>query len=463
MKSRSIIYCIMIFLMFGFGPLWAEETLLNIQTRYRTDLPKDVPDSKTTFPFKIFDGYDYQIIYKSLQWQTSETAILYDRPSNAETSMITRIENAVEVLRKQGAPILFLETCKDSTQLLLWLKNKRVKNVLILGVTLVDNDQATPVIITSKNETLSLAAILKEKFSMVVVRDLITTLKKDALKTASNVGTTTFRLQEQMVASLERSWCPTITSCDILGGPAYRFSTDNRKEIVFLVSDDHYSAEKILPLFGEFLMERYPVYCSVIHGEGTSQFKNIDELDRADCLVVYIRRLGIPAVLLSKIKNHLAMGKGVVGLRTASHAFAPNGTYPKDLVVWPDFDKEVQGGNYHNHGPNDKGTDVRNRMGTEKEISLLLTGVVPNQWHSIGSLYFTSPVVADSIILQFGSITGAPDEPLTWIRYYGKQKSRIAYSGLGHPDDFNQTACRNLFRNLFFWSMGAENLIKDNH
>lgn len=257
---------------------------------------------------------------------------------------------------------------------------------------------------------------------------------------------------------LEEKGLSSVSSGDLLGSDDFHPKADRRRSVVFIVSDDHYHADKTVPIFAETAFlgvgnePRLSVAdwrVGVIAGEGTARFRPIGLLDSADVAVVFVRRLAIPVELKGKLQSHLDAGKGLVGLRTASHAFAPRERPEKGFDVWPEFDADVLGGNYHNHGANDAGTDV---------ITLPPPpgpGPVPDlpcgDWHSAGALYFTSPLAADAVTLQTGSASDRT-EPLTWIRYYGADRARIAYSGLGHPDDFNRPAFRQLLTRLIEWA-----------
>jgi len=256
---------------------------------------------------------------------------------------------------------------------------------------------------------------------------------------------------ELIVEHIEKYVCPTITSSDLLGGPAQRFAEDDRPHVAFLVSDDHYHADKTLPVFAQMLRERYGCHATVLHGQGTSNVPATGELvgeDGADCLVLYIRRLALPEEQLDRIRKYLAAGKPLVGMRTASHAFDTRGKHEPGQAEWPEFDHDVLGGSYHGHGGNAGGTDVA--IVPERAGHPILAGVEPAKWHSTGSLYYTTPVADDATVLMTGALEDRV-EPLTWVREY--QGGRVVYTGLGHPDDFQDPQFRRLLVNAIFWAM----------
>ncbi len=280
--------------------------------------------------------------------------------------------------------------------------------------------------------------------NVVLVRDLTDTMynSRKAPYVRHVRGT------ELIVEHIEKLVCPTVTSSSLLGGPAQRFKQDDRPHVAIIVSDDHYHADKTLPQFAEELRAKYGCYCTVIHGEGTNRFPAMDELKAADVAVLFIRRLALPKGQLDVFRSYLDAGKPLVALRTASHAFAARGKGIAGHVQWRNFDAEVLGGNYHGHGPNAAGCDVS--IVPEHANHPIFAGFEPAEWHSSGSLYYTSPVNKDAPILLTGS-AGDRMEPVAWTRHY--KKARVFYAALGHPSDFQQPQFRTLLVNALFWAM----------
>lgn len=251
-----------------------------------------------------------------------------------------------------------------------------------------------------------------------------------------------------IVEYIEAHVCPTIASTDLLPGPAVRFNEDQRPHVVFVVSDDHYRADATLPDFAQTLREDYGCYCTVAHGQGTSNIPGLEELEAADVMVLYVRRLALPQAQLAAIRKYLEAGKPLVALRTASHAFDVHGKATAGHAEWRDFDPAVLGGNYHGHGSNQAGTDVA--AVAKAADHPILAGVKLRKWHSNGSLYNASPIDKQATLLMTGT-AGGQIEPITWTRRY--KGGRVFYSSLGHWDDFQQPPFRKLLVNAIFWAM----------
>jgi type 1 glutamine amidotransferase len=224
--------------------------------------------------------------------------------------------------------------------------------------------------------------------------------------------------------------------------------------IAVMVSDDHYKADTLLPPLMEKLGKENNWDIITIHGHGTANFPNINELDKADVLVLFIRRLALPKEQLAVVKKFIDSGKGLVGLRTACHAFESKAkTLPEGSEIWAEFDHLILGGNYHNHGKDAIGSEIEN---VEKYAdSPILKDVSPAKWHSVGSLYFTNPVKDDATVYQTVSSVEQQGVPLTWTRIYetfSGGKTRVAFTALGHQTDYEVKQFQTLLRNLVRWA-----------
>ena len=133
-------------------------------------------------------------------------------------------------------------------------------------------------------------------------------------------------------------------------------------------------------------------------------------------------------------------GGSVVGIRTASHAFDRD---PPDQghVRWEDFDQEILGtngcdyqGHYGNKPPNDPPSVIDY---VEKHRSHpILAGLEGEGLVSVSHLYRNRDMSADTRVLMRGHLKGAEErEPVSWVRELDSG-SRVFYTSLGHPQDF---------------------------
>ncbi len=221
---------------------------------------------------------------------------------------------------------------------------------------------------------------------------------------------------------------------------------EKRPHVAMIISEDEYSADKTLPAFAKMLSEHYGCYCTIAEGSGPAGIRGLDELEKADVAVLFVRRKALPKEQLQKIRRYLDAGRPLVALRTASHAFDIKGPSPEGHDQWPEFDHEVLGGNYHDH---DRGTSEIAQTADAVEHPIL-AGIEPTKWTSSGTLYFTSPIDKQATVLLTATAHGKT-EPAAWTRQY--KNSRIFYTSLGHKDDFAMPKFQRLLVNAIFWAM----------
>ena len=123
-----------------------------------------------------------------------------------------------------------------------------------------------------------------------------------------------------------------------------------------MIGEDEYHPWETLPAYAGSDLKAAGYRVTIVHADakGKNNFPGIEAALRdADLLFVSVRRRTPVKEQLDAVRAYLASGKPLVGIRTASHAFAlaRNAkalTDPK-LAIWQDFDPEVLGGRYTNH------------------------------------------------------------------------------------------------------------------
>ncbi len=281
---------------------------------------------------------------------------------------------------------------------------------------------------------------------MVLVRDLTDTM----YNSRSWPYVSHFEGTNRIIEHVEKYVCPTITSTDLTGQPAFTFQPDDRPRAVFVIGDDEYRTEKTLPAFANSDLEPLGVRCTFVVAEPTAphDFKGIEALHDADLMVLSVRRRAPTAEQMSTIRTFLQSGKPLVGIRTACHAFDARGNAPEGHVEWRTFDPDVLGGHYTGHHANELKPRISMAKGAESHP--IMAGVQTPLFGQ-GSLYKTRPLAASAHALLLGEIAGQPVEPVAWVNLTGS--SRVFYTSLGHPGDFDNTAFRRLLRNAVFWAL----------
>jgi type 1 glutamine amidotransferase len=205
--------------------------------------------------------------------------------------------------------------------------------------------------------------------------------------------------------------------------------------ICMLSGSEEYTSDKTLAQLKDHLEKSFNVHCTLSIPTKDDPFPGIEQLAACDVFVVFARRLKLTDDQVDRVKRYCAAGKGIVGIRTASHAFQ----------TWLAFDKEVLGGSYQGH------------YGTDRPASLafldkakdhpVLAGLKP--FATNGKLY-KNPNLAPDVLVLLTASTPDYSEPVAWVRQHNG--ARVFYTSLGVPDDFNDDSFRRLLVNAVFWT-----------
>ena len=222
-------------------------------------------------------------------------------------------------------------------------KSRGINNVILLGVH-------TNMCVLGR--PFGLRQMAKNGKNVVLMRDMTDTMYDPR----SGRTSTTSPARDLIVEHIEKFVCPTITSVDFLGGEPFRFSRD-RRNVTMLIGDDEYKTEVTLPAFVKSDLEPLGFDVTIVHAD--SQDKNsfpgmADAIRKADVVLVSARRRLPPKADLDALREHIAAGKPVVGIRTACHAWClrTEKDRPPRLraaAFGPSSIPEVFGGHYTNH------------------------------------------------------------------------------------------------------------------
>ena len=229
-------------------------------------------------------------------------------------------------------------------------------------------------------------------------------------------------------------------------------------KLVFMIGEDEYHTWETLPEFAQKDLKPLGYRTVIIIPDATDKHRFpglVEALLDADLLFVSVRRRTPLAEELAAIRAHLAAGKPLIGIRTASHAFALRSkdklTDPK-LASWQEFDPEVLGGHYTNHHKEGPKTVVSVAPNAAKHP--ILAGIDTGKLVGNGSLYKVNPLVTGTSPLLLGTIPEQPSEALAWTNVFGPNRAKVFYTSLGHPDDFQEPEFRALLRNAIAWALG---------
>ena len=324
---------------------------------------------------------------------------------------------------------------------------KGIKNVILVGVH-------TNMCVIGRS--FGLRAMKRMGMNIVLMRDMTDLMYNHRMPPYVDH----FSGLDLMIEYIESYVCPSIVSTDFTGRKQFCFSGDKRPRVAMLTAESEYRANQRLGEFAHELTLRnihsdFALGLPIMEGPGRHNLENLQILEDADLAVFFIRRRALEPEKMQKIRDYVDSGRPVIGLRTASHAFNANANVPREgggieaagenaseyLAQWPEFDRDVLGGNYQGHyGHLNTGTDVSIVPGMEGHP--LLKGV-EDGFNSPNWLYKNRPLRGDRIrVLLTGSNPGVPDEPVMWMN-----GGNVIYTSLGHWDDWKIESFRNLMFN----------------
>ncbi|MEP7108547.1 MAG: ThuA domain-containing protein [Ferruginibacter sp.] len=266
--------------------------------------------------------------------------------------------------------------------------------------------------------------------------------------------------QKKMIITIMLLFASTVNNASAAGKELIQHIKENveyskkKPFIVFLITKDsnNYEADKTIPLFAETLKKEHGYEVTVLLGEGNHgsyRYSSLEALSRADLLVVFARRIALPHDQMNAIKNYLGKGKPLIGIRTANHAFTVSGKVEDGFEDWPAFVAEILGCQNRGYGPVEPGTDVSLVPGAASHP--VVKDLQTPQWHSRGNIYKVAPLLdKDATVLLQGKV-GELVEPIAWTRKAGK--SRVFYTSLGYPADFQATQFITLLISGIKWAL----------
>jgi hypothetical protein len=316
--------------------------------------------------------------------------------------------------------------------------------------------------------------------------------------------------------SLGALWSAT-TLCSLLASATAQVVFEPKpgpgmgKEVVFVLGDDEYFSEEGGPLLARILAEKHgfrTTLCFSTHPEtgviAQSEKTNIpglESLRKADLMVVFTRFRMLQDAQMREIVEYLDSGRPVIGLRTATHAFAypSNSESPYAKYSWnnknPDFEggfgRQVLGETWVSHWGAHGKQATRGIVAPGAGQHPILRGIGDGDIFGPTDVYEVRlPLLPGAVPLVLGQVlksmdlkdepvgpetdakTGKTKEknqpmlPVAWVRTYrgasGKE-GRVFASTMGGKmsgkRDWDSEGFRRLFVNAAYWCTGLEGSI----
>jgi hypothetical protein len=192
------------------------------------------------------------------------------------------------------------------------------------------------------------------------------------------------------------------------------------KFIVLVSGDDEYRSEEALPQLARILAKRHGFRCAVLFpidpSDGTirpdfqTNIPGLEALDSADLMIIATRFRDLPDEQVQHIARYVESGKPIIGLRTATHAFALQSSSTYARYSWNDkttggFGREVLGETWIRHHGEHGVQSTRGIIAPEAARHPILRGIRSGDLWSPTDVYETRVPLPDSVPLVLGQVT----------------------------------------------------------
>jgi hypothetical protein len=259
------------------------------------------------------------------------------------------------------------------------------------------------------------------------------------------------------------------------------------KKVVLVSGDEEYRSEEMLPQLAKILAKHQGVDCTVLFAvdkdgtinPGVSNIPGLEALKNADLLVLFTRFRNLPDDQMKLFADYFESGKPIVGLRTATHAFAGLKNPEFSKYNWNNngasykggFGRQILGETWVNHHGAHGSQATRGILAPGAEKHPILKGIKdgdvfgPTDVYGVNLQSDCTPLVLGQVVagMKFDDppLPGKKNEPMmpiAWTRTHkanGKD-ARIFTTTTANGQDFAYEGTRRLTVNAVLWALGLE-------
>lgn len=292
----------------------------------------------------------------------------------------------------------------------------------------------------------------------------------------------------------------------------FKGSDENGKHVVLISGDEEYRSEESMPQLAKILSAHHGFNCTVLFAQDpehpgiidanyVNNIPGLEALDNADLMIISTRFRALPDDQMKHIDDYLKLGKPVIGLRTATHAFNfkkedvsaykhYGNSYKGDMTGWTDgFGRVVLGEHWINHHGRRKHQSTKGMVAEAGKRNGLANGIEDGDvWASADVYGVRLPLPGDAEPIIYGKVmdrAGEFDEndmfygmrptddkeadtnkkgvkfndpimPVAWTRTYqipGGEKGKAFTSTAFSAVDFTIEGTRRLIVNAVYWTL----------
>lgn len=269
----------------------------------------------------------------------------------------------------------------------------------------------------------------------------------------------------------------------------------NGQYIVLISGDEEYRSEEALPMLAKILTTHHGFKTTVLFAIDPETGKidpnnqinipGMKKLKSADLMVIFTRFRELSDEQMKYFDEYLQLGKPIVALRTATHAFnySRNETSPyakysfrSEVPGWDGgFGRQILGETWINHHGRHGSEGTRGLIdGTMERNDHPIIRGIKDIWGPT-DVYGTRVIKGDVDILLWGASTNGmtPDAPvnwsksimpIAWTKTYTSENGingRVFTTTMGSSVDFESEDLRRLLINACYWSLEMEDDIPE--
>ncbi len=265
------------------------------------------------------------------------------------------------------------------------------------------------------------------------------------------------------------------------------------KHVVLISGDEEYRSEEALPQLAKILAKHHGFTCTVLFAladDGTinpnrqDNIPGLEALRQADLMIIATRFRDLPDDQMKEVVDYIDSGGPVIGMRTATHAFAFRGSHKKyarygyNSKEWDGgFGRQILGETWISHHGNHGHEGTRGIIAPGAEGSTILKGIKDGDiWGTTDVYGVRLPLPGDSKPLVLGQViddmtaTGKPVPgkkndpmmPVAWTKTYTGESgkpARVFATTMGAASDLQSEGTRRLLVNATYWTLGLEDKI----
>jgi len=267
------------------------------------------------------------------------------------------------------------------------------------------------------------------------------------------------------------------------------------KRVVLISGDDEYRSEVMLPQLALILARRHGFDCTVLFAidpkDGTinpdiqNNIPGLESLRKADLMILFTRMRKLPDEQMKEIVDYVDSGRPIVGVRTATHAFAnpPGTTYArfdwesKEAGWEGGFGRRVLGETWVDHHGHHGSQSTRGIVAPGAADHPILRGIKDGDiWGPTDVYKLHLPLPESCHTLVLGQVLSGmkrddppvageqndPMMPIAWTNTYtgaAGKPARVFTSTIGASQDISNEGVRRLLVNACYWCVGLEEKI----